>query len=104
MKPLNIMIARIYLTEKQHLLDALLSQLHDQEKVKGVTVFRGLTGFGHSGKIHSSQLLDLSFDLPIVIEFFDEPHRVNAILHHLKNTLIPSTPIVSWLAETWTED
>lgn len=99
---LPIRIVRIYFTEHQHLLDKLLSYLHDHERVRGVTVFRGISGFGHSGKIHSSQLLDLSFDLPIVIEFFDEPARVEAILQHL-TTLIPAAPMVSWLAETWAD-
>ena len=42
----------------------------------GVTVLRGLTGFGKASKIHSSDLLELSSDLPIVIEIVDVPEKI----------------------------
>ncbi len=90
-------MVRIYLTEAEGLLNRLLNKLHDEEKVRGVTVFRGISGFGKSGKVHSSRLLDLSMDLPVVIEFFDEPDKVEAILEHLNGILEPGH-IVSWCA------
>ena len=67
MKHSDVTMVRIYLTEGQHLLKQLLAQLHDEEKVRGVTVFRGISGFGRSGKMHSASLLDLSLDLPLVV-------------------------------------
>lgn len=97
MKFSDVTIVRIYLTETEKLLKKLLAKLHDEEKVRGVTVFRGVSGFGRSGVVHSSTLLDLSLDLPVVIEFFDEPVKVKRILVHLKDILQPGH-VVSWNA------
>lgn len=97
MKHSEVTIVRIYLTEGEGLMKSLLARLHDEEKVRGVTVFRGITGFGRSGTMHSSTLLDLSLDLPIVIEFFDKPAKVEQILRHLKD-LIPAGHAVTWKA------
>ncbi len=85
------------------LLNELLAKLHDDEKVCGVTVFRGISGFGKSGRMHSSSLLDLSMDLPLVIEFFDEPAKVSGILEHLAEFLEPDH-VVSWKARVNKED
>lgn len=93
----EITMARIYLTEAGELQKTLLAKLHDEEKVRGVTVFRGISGFGRSGKVHSSSLLDLSLDLPLVIEFFDTPEKVKRILTHLRKVLPPGH-VVSWNA------
>ena len=90
-------MVRIYLTEGEHRLKDLITQLHDVEKVQGLTVFRGITGFGKSGKLHSSTLLDVSLDLPLVIEFFDTPERAAAIMEHL-STSMESGHMVSWPA------
>ena len=73
MNKLEVVFVRIYLTEGEGRLEELLQRLHDEEQVQGVTVFRGISGFGKSGKLHSSSLLDMSLDLPLVIEFFDVP-------------------------------
>lgn len=91
-------MVRLYLTEAEGRLQALMKKLHDDEKVRGVTVFRGISGFGKSGKVHSSTLLDLSMDLPVVIEFFDTPEKVAEILEHLSCTFEPGH-IISWPAE-----
>ncbi len=45
----------------------------------GVTVLRGITGFGKASKIRSSDLLDLSSDLPIVIEIVDTEEKINEL-------------------------
>lgn len=97
MKTRDVTIVRIYITEGEGLLKRLLARLHDEERVRGVTVFRGIAGFGRSGVMHSSQLLDLSLDLPIVIEFFDEPGKTESILSHLKDLVAPGH-VVFWPA------
>jgi hypothetical protein len=97
MKFSEVTVVRVYLTETEKLLKKLLAKLHDEEKVSGVTVFRGISGFGRSGVVHSSTLLDLSLDLPLVIEFFDEPAKVKRILDHLKD-ILPPGHVVSWPA------
>jgi PII-like signaling protein len=98
MNSTDVTMVRIYLTEGEHRLQELLRLLHDEEQVKGVTAFRGIAGFGKSGKMHSSTLLDLSLDLPLVLEFFDQPDKVQRVLEHL-NAIIEPGHIVSWPAE-----
>jgi PII-like signaling protein len=97
MNKLDVICVRIYLTEGEGVMEDLLRCLHDEEKVQGVTVFRGICGFGKSGKIHSSSLLDMSLDLPLVIEFFDVPGKVNNILEHIRKQVEPGH-ILSWPA------
>jgi len=97
MKQLNVTFVRIYLTEGEGRMEELLRRLHDDEKVHGVTVFRGISGFGKSGKMHSSSLLDMSLDLPLVVEFFDVPEKVINILEHIRQDIEPGH-IVSWPA------
>jgi PII-like signaling protein len=97
MNTLDITFVRIYLTEGEGRMQDLLRRLHDEEKVRGVTVFRGISGFGKSGKLHAASLLDMSLDLPLVIEFFDVPDRVDSILGHLARDVEPGH-IVRWPA------
>jgi len=97
MNTLNVTFVRIYLTEAENRLQSLIQRLHDWEKVRGVTVFRGISGFGQHGKVHSSSLLDMSLDLPLVVEFFDEPDKVNTILEHIGADIDPGH-IVYWSA------
>lgn len=103
MKDLEVTMVRVYLTEAESKLNPLIKRLHDWEKVRGVTVFRGISGFGRSGIMHSSTLLDMSLDLPIVIEFFDEPAKVETILPHLSAMVDPGH-IVHWRARLMVED
>jgi hypothetical protein len=93
----QITMVRIYLTESEKNLQKLLNYLHDDSQVGGVTVLRGISGFGQSGKIHSSHLVDLSLDLPVIIEFFDIPDKIIKILAHIK-ILIEPNHIVHWQA------
>ena len=97
MNKLEVTFVRIYLTESEGMMEDLLKRLHDEEKVQGVTVFRGISGFGKSGKLHSSSLLDISLDLPLVMEFFDVPQKVERILEHIRKDIDPGH-IVSWPA------
>ncbi|MBL4762315.1 MAG: DUF190 domain-containing protein [Gammaproteobacteria bacterium] len=97
MKTSAVTMVRVYLTEADHKMSELLTCLHDEEKVQGVTVFRGITGFGKSGEMHSSSLIDMSLNLPIVIEFFDAPDKVKTILEHLSPNIEPGH-IVTWSA------
>ncbi|MGD8811328.1 MAG: DUF190 domain-containing protein, partial [Thioalkalispiraceae bacterium] len=49
-------MVRIYLNEGEGQLKGFLKRLHDWEKVRGVTVFRGISGFGDSGVVHDTSL------------------------------------------------
>jgi PII-like signaling protein len=46
----------------------------------GATVLRGPMGFGRHSRMHAAKLLDLSTDLPIVIEIVDSEDKINAFL------------------------
>jgi PII-like signaling protein len=98
----EVMVVRIYLRETEHgkrktLMQEVLNILHDQQRVQGVVVFRGIAGLGESGEVHASDLLRLNVDLPLVIEFFDKPEVVQAALA-LLDGLVPVGHILSWRA------
>jgi PII-like signaling protein len=94
-----VTVARIYLSEGEHLLAKVLEALQEDEQVAGVTAFRGIAGFGRSGKLHTAYLLDMSLDLPLVVEFFDRPEKVQAVLHRLESLISPGH-VLTWSAET----
>ena len=94
----SVTIVRIYLTEGETQLKNLIKRLHDWEKLRGLTVFRGITGYGESGVIHGSHIIDLSLNLPIVVEFFDEDEKIEQIWEHLQSTIKPGH-MLRWKAE-----
>ena len=98
MNQVEVTMVRIYLHEAKAHLKELLGFLHDESQVHGVTVFRGITGFGNSGQYHSSTLMDMSLDLPIVIEFYDEPGKAKSIIESL-NERVKAGHIVWWQAQ-----
>ena len=94
----TVTVARIYLREGEHLLAKLIKLLHDEEKVSGVTILRGIGGFGPDGEVHLASLLDLSLDLPLIVEFYETPERVEAILQHV-TTHMGLSHIITWQAQ-----
>ncbi|MDD5580396.1 MAG: DUF190 domain-containing protein [Methylobacter sp.] len=52
-------------------------------------------GFSPDGTLRTSHLLDLSLDLPLVIEFYDLPERVDSVINQLQIHMVLSY-IVSW--------
>jgi PII-like signaling protein len=46
----------------------------------GATVLRGPMGFGRHSRVHTAKLLELSTDLPVVIEIVDAEDKVEAFL------------------------
>jgi len=46
----------------------------------GATVLRGMAGFGAHSRVHTSSILRLSDDLPIVIEIVDTQDKIEAFL------------------------
>ncbi len=88
-------MVRVYLSESDHGLRPLLKCLHDELQVCGATVTRGVAGFGASGVVHSASLVDLSSDLPLVLEFFDRPERARIAIERIKDFVEPGH-VVSW--------
>lgn len=98
----DVTVVRIYLKEGDHgrrkpLMEEILNILQDQHRVHGVAVFRGIAGFGSKGAFHSADVLRLMVDLPLVIEFYDEPAVAEAAIAIL-NELVPPGQIVHWQA------
>jgi PII-like signaling protein len=91
----DVKIARIYLREAEHLLPQIIKFLHDEETVSGITVLRGIAGFSKDGKIHTASLVDLSLDLPLVVEFFDEPERVESVVAKLMEQVAVAHVVVA---------
>jgi uncharacterized protein len=94
----EVTLVRVYLTEGDHQLRKILDFLQQEEHVRGVTAFRGIAGFGPSGKVHEATLLDISLDLPLVVEFFDQPERAEKIKQDL-HQWVGAGHIVSWTAQ-----
>jgi PII-like signaling protein len=53
----------------------------------GATVTRGIMGFGLSSKLHTDRFLELSTDLPIVIECVETEENIEAVLPELDTML-----------------
>ena len=55
-----------------------------QRGLAGATVLKGIMGFGAHSRIHTTKLLELSQDLPIVIEIVDAPDKIDAFMPDLE--------------------
>lgn len=51
-----------------------------KEGIAGATVLRGILSYGASTRLHTARLLDISEDLPIVIEIVDKEEKINTFL------------------------
>jgi len=77
-------MARVFIGESdkwhhQPLFTALVERLR-REGFAGATVFRGIEGFGARSVIHTSHILDLSADLPVVVEVVDTEAQMEKLL------------------------
>ena len=68
--------------EGQPLYAAIVELLRERHYA-GATVFRGVLGFGAHARVHRATLLQLSSDLPIVVECVETEERIAAILPDL---------------------
>jgi PII-like signaling protein len=85
------MMVRIFFGEsdrwKHQPLEAALLERLRKEGFAGATVFRGVSGFGANSVIHTTHLLELSTDLPVVIEVVDSEEHINRLLPILDEML-----------------
>lgn len=77
-------LMRIFIGESDRhghrpLYEALVELLRS-EGFAGATVLRGVCGFGANRVYHTQKLLDLSADLPLVVEVIDTQEKINAIM------------------------
>lgn len=93
-----VTMARIYLVEGRDDINKIITRLVDL-KARGFTVFKGVAGLGTDHRLHKASLLALSSELPIIIEFFDEPERVKAVIEQLGDLVKPEL-VISWPAQS----
>ena len=68
------------------LADAVV-ELAREEGVAGATVVRGIEGFGASSHLHTTRILSMSDDLPLVIEMVDREDRILPILPRIEDMM-----------------
>ncbi len=82
---------RIYIGEsdtwKGENLYAAIVQKAREMKLAGASVFRGIMGFGANSHIHTTKVLRLSEDLPVLIELVDTGENIQKIMPFIEETL-----------------
>ncbi len=58
----------------------VLMDVFYKKKIAGVSVFRGVAGYGSDGVFHTSKMLELSTSLPVKIEAVDSEEMINTVL------------------------
>jgi uncharacterized protein len=61
-------------------LDQAILTRAREDGMAGATVWRGIEGFGTSGHLRTSRFPDAATGLPLVVELFDVPDRIDAFL------------------------
>lgn len=65
--------------EHRPLFEAIVTKAREMH-LAGATVLRSPMGYGHSSRLHTTKILNLSEDLPIVIELVDTQDKIDAFL------------------------
>jgi uncharacterized protein len=82
--PKQALLLRIFIGEDDMfagspLYEAIVLKAREQQ-IAGATVLRGPMGFGASSRLHTTKILRLSEDLPLVIEIVDSEEKIDAFL------------------------
>jgi uncharacterized protein len=82
--PRQAVLLRIFIGEDDRddgrpLYESIVLKAREMQ-LAGATVLRGGMGFGESSRLHTTKILRLSEDLPIVIEIVDSEDKINAFL------------------------
>jgi uncharacterized protein len=72
--------------ERRPLYEAIVLKARN-EGLAGATVFRSPMGYGATSRIHTAKILNLSTDLPIVIEIVDSKPKIEAFLAKLQEMM-----------------
>ncbi|HVJ49898.1 DUF190 domain-containing protein [Desulfitobacterium sp.] len=80
-------LLKVYVGESERyknkpLYQYLIKWLREKE-IAGVTINRGIEGYGQDKVVHTARLLELSADLPIVLEIVDTAEKIEEILPEL---------------------
>jgi PII-like signaling protein len=82
--PTDSLLLRIFIGETarhghQPLYEAIVLKAREMH-LGGATVFRGAMGYGKSSLLHTTKILRLSDDLPVLIEIVDSEEKINAFM------------------------
>ena len=72
--------------ERRPLYEAIVMKARN-EGLAGATVFRSPMGFGATSRIHTAKILNLSTDLPVVVEIVDSKPKIEAFLARLREMM-----------------
>lgn len=81
-KRLTIIIGEDDVWHHKPLYTEIVHRAH-KAGLAGASVFRGLEGYGATGRIHTSRLLSLSEDLPVAVIIIDTAERIEEFLPQL---------------------
>jgi hypothetical protein len=87
----NGQLLRVFIGESDHwhgepLYRAIVMKARELG-LAGATVLHGTTGFGANSRVHTGRLLELSTDLPIVVEIVDAADKISELLPFLDETV-----------------
>ena len=89
--PSEAMLLRIFVGESDKLegepLFEVIVKEARQQGMAGATVLRGFLGFGANSRIHTSKVLRISEDLPVVVEIVDAEEKIEAFLPKLDSMI-----------------
>jgi hypothetical protein len=82
--PEQSVLLRIFIGEDDRedgrpLYEAIVLKAREMH-LAGATVLRGGLGYGHSSRLHTTKILRLSEDLPLVVEIVDSEEKINSFL------------------------
>lgn len=82
---------RIYLGERDHHggqpMYMAIVEAARKAGLAGATVLKGVEGFGERSVVHAAHIVDLSSDLPIVVELVDAPERIGPFVDVVRGML-----------------
>ena len=89
--PKQAVLLRIFFGEDDKLggaplYEAIVLKAREQ-RLAGATVLRGHMGFGASSRLHTTKILRLSEDLPLVIEIVDSEEKIDKFLPLLESMM-----------------
>jgi uncharacterized protein len=99
--PENGSLLRIFIGESDRwhhrpLYEAIVLKAREMG-LAGATVLRGPMGFGANSRLHTTKILRLSEDLPLIIEIVDAQEKIDAFLPHIdemvKEGLVTVEPV-----------
>lgn len=98
MNPTPAKLMQIYFSEraqyKHQTLYVALTQLLKKRGISGVTVRRGIMGYGTTGIIHSQKLSSIASNLPVVLECIDAPKRIEEVVPEVMEMIKEGTCII----------